>query len=78
MEKLGHDGVRIENLVTLRSNRSVNYIPYGEKREREKQRTALDGSSITRIRYNTYATGVSSDEDGHRGSSEEGQLGEHV
>jgi len=55
MEKLGHDGARLENLVT-----------------------ALDASSVARVRDNIYTTRGSSDKDSHGGSSKEGELGEHV
>ena len=41
MKKLGHDGGRLENLVTLRSNRSVECISYGEEREKNVQHWTL-------------------------------------
>ena len=75
MEKLGHDGGRLENLITLRSNRSVDYILMVKK---EKKRTALDASSVARVRDNIYTTRGSSDKDSHGGSRKEGELGEHV
>ena len=46
--------------------------------KKEKKHTALDGSSVTRVRDNIYATGNSSYKDSHRGSSKECELGEHV
>ena len=73
MEKLGHDGGRLEYLVTLRSNRSVDHISYGEEREKNVQHwtlPVLQEFEITFTRLGTAATKIAMEAVAKRASLE--------